>query len=51
MTNSSHYTGGVPTVSVDDAVDIAETCLLAHRPDRIAEFWARLTPGEVREPC
>ena len=49
MSNSSYYSGGVPMISVDDAEEIAELCLLAGRPDRIAEFLGgRLTPGEVR---
>ena len=50
MSNSdSSYYGGVPMVSVDDAEEIAELCMLAGRPERIAEFLGgRLTPGEVR---
>jgi hypothetical protein len=48
--SDSHYIGGVPTVSIDDAVEIAELCLLAGRPERIAEFLGdRLTPGLVRD--
>jgi len=50
MSNSSYYSGGVAMVSVDDAVEIAELCLLAGKPDRIAEFLGgRLTPGLVRD--
>ena len=50
MPNSDNsYSGTVPMVSVDDAVDIAELCMLAGSPDRIAEFLgSRLTPGEVK---
>ena len=45
----SNTYSGVPMVSVDDAEEIAELCMLAGRPERIAEFLgARLTPGEVR---
>jgi hypothetical protein len=36
-------------IAVDDAEEIAQVCLLAGRPDRIAEFiGGRLTPGEVK---
>jgi hypothetical protein len=45
----SYSSGGVPMISVDDAEEIAELCMLAGRPDRIAEFLgSRLTPGEVK---
>jgi hypothetical protein len=47
--HSSAY-GGIATISVDDAVEIAELCMLAGRADRIAEFLGgRLTPGLVRD--
>ena len=50
MPSSDNYTRRVPMVSVDDADEIAELCMLAGRPDRIAEFLGgRLTPGEVRD--
>ena len=47
---SNTYSGGIAMVSVDDAVEIAELCMLAKRPDRIAEFLGgQLTPGLVKD--
>jgi hypothetical protein len=48
--SDNYYSGTVQMVSVEDAIEIAELCMLAGRPDRIAEFLgSRLTPGEVRD--
>lgn len=45
---SNTYSG--PSISVDDAEEIAQLCMLAGRPDRIAEFLgSRLSPGLVRD--
>ena len=38
--DNNYYTGGLPMVSVDDAVDIADLCILAGRPERIANSSA-----------
>jgi len=47
---SNSYSSGVPMISVDDAEEIAEICMVAGRPDRIAEFLGgRLMPGEVKD--
>ena len=49
MSNSSYH-GGVPSISVEDAIEITELCMIAGRPDRIADFFAcRFTPGEVMD--
>jgi hypothetical protein len=48
--SDSSYHGGVPTITIDDAIEIVELCLLASTPNRITEFFAcRFTPGEVME--
>jgi hypothetical protein len=44
-----YYSGGVPTISVEDAIEIAELCMLAGQPNRIADFLgSRLTPNEAK---
>jgi hypothetical protein len=50
MSNSqASYHGGIAMVSVDDAEEIADLCMLAGRPERIGEFiGGRLTPSEVK---
>ena len=48
MTDSP-YTGGVPTITVENAVEIVELCMVAGSPDRIADFFAsRFTPDDVK---
>jgi hypothetical protein len=49
--SDSYYTGGVPTIRVDDAEEIAELCILAGRPDRIGEFLGSRHAGRGEEPA
>jgi hypothetical protein len=47
--DSGYYLNTVPMVRVDDAVEIAELCMLAGKPHEIVLCLnARLTPSEVK---
>jgi len=50
MSYDGYYRNTVATIAVDEAVEIAELCMLAGRPDRIVLFLnSRLTPDEVKD--
>jgi hypothetical protein len=47
--SDGYYSGGVPTISVDNAIEIVELCMIAGTPNRITDFFAcRFTPEEVK---
>ncbi|SEP47925.1 hypothetical protein SAMN02990966_06935 [Rhodospirillales bacterium URHD0017] len=46
---TDNFSGGAPSISIEDAIEIAELCMVAGAPDRISDFFAcRFTPEDVK---